>query len=89
MAVEERIVDDQGRVYLSRSLRWRRLYMVRAGGIIVLALSRSEAVKAAELLSGNIIDEYLALLEKLGEPSPKEIEEASREQVWRHVREYL
>ncbi len=80
--VEERVVDERGRLYLGRRLRGRRLYLARAAGVIVVADSREEAERAARIIAARVLDEYLGLLERLGEPTPKEIEEASREQQW-------
>ena len=89
MRVEERRLDSRGRLYLSRSLSGSRVYVARAGGVIVVARSREEAAEAAELLasrrSEGVIEEYLGLLEELGEPSVEEVEEAAREEQWRKL----
>jgi hypothetical protein len=83
--VEERVVDEKGRLYLGRRLGGRRLYLVRAGGVVVVADSRERAEWAARALAEKVLDEYLGLLERLGEPSPEEVEEAARERQWRTV----
>ncbi len=86
--IEEKIVDSKGRLYLSSKLRGRRVYVVRRGDLIVLSTSRSSLVEALRKLGGSILDEYLRLLEFLGEPKPKEVEEVSRKRIWRKLRGY-
>jgi len=86
--VEERIVDSRGRLYLSKRLRGRRLYVARVGGVYVAAETPEEAVRAAEALqaaAGSVVEEYLGLLEELGEPTAREVEEAARERMWREA----
>jgi len=84
--VEERVVDERGRLYLSRSLRGKKFYLGRVGRILVLAQSPEELEEATRALRESrrrVIDEYLRLLEELGEPSVEELEEATREAMWR------
>ena len=87
--VEERVVDSRGRLYLSKRLRGRRIYLARVGGVYVVSESRSEAEEAARVLAGaagRVVEEYLALLEELGEPGLGEVEEAARVRMWREAR---
>ena len=84
--ISVRKVDAKGRVYLSRKLRGAELYMVEVDDVILLSASRERILSALEQLSpGAAIKEYLDLLEELGEPIPKEIEELARRRGWRSV----
>ncbi len=86
--VEERVVDDRGRVYLSRDLRGRRVYVARLGGLVVLSTSREELEEARRALLAErrrIVEEYLSLLEELGEPGVEDLEEAVGEEMWRRA----
>ena len=84
--ISVRKVDAKGRVYLSSKLRGSELYMAEADDVILLSASRERIVSALEQLSPRTaINEYLALLEELGEPTPKEIEELARRRAWRSV----
>jgi hypothetical protein len=79
-----RRVDAKGRVYLSRKLRGSELYMAEVDDVILLSASRERIMSAVEQLAPrNAIKEYLALLEELGEPAPKEIEGLARARAWR------
>jgi hypothetical protein len=79
-----RRVDTKGRVYLSRKLRGSELYMVEVDDVILLSASRERILSAVERLAPcNALKEYLALLEELGEPAPKEVEELARARAWR------
>jgi hypothetical protein len=81
-----RRVDAKGRVYLSRGLRGSELYMVEVNGVILLSPSRERILSAAEKLSArSALREYLALLEELGEPAPKEVEELARARMRERV----
>ncbi|NOZ88985.1 MAG: hypothetical protein GXO15_03580 [Crenarchaeota archaeon] len=87
--VEERVVDDRGRVYLSRDLRGRRVYVARLGRLVVVADSREELEEARRVLLAErrrVVEEYLRLLEELGEPGVEELEEAVGEEMWRRAR---
>ena len=67
-------------------MRGKKLYLGRVGRILVLAQSLEELEEATRALRESrrrIIDEYLRLLEELGEPSVEELEEATREAMWR------
>ncbi len=89
LAIEERKVDDKGRVYVSRTLRGRRIYMARLGELIVMGGSKKaveDAVKLLESARKDIVDEYVRLLEELGEPSVEDFEETVREAVWERLR---
>lgn len=86
MAARVRRVDSKGRVYLARELRGSELYMTEVDGVILLSPSRARVLAAAEKLApSNALREYLALLEELGEPTPKEVEELARARAWRSV----
>jgi len=79
-----RKVDSKGRVYLSRGLRGSELYMLEIDGVILLSPSRERILSVIEKLSArSALKEYLALLEELGEPTPKEVEELARARAWR------
>ncbi|MCC6003740.1 MAG: hypothetical protein LM590_05300 [Thermofilum sp.] len=79
-----RRVDAKGRIYLSRKLRGSELYMAEVDDVILLSASRERIMSAVEQLAPrNAIKEYLALLEELGEPAPKEIEGLARSRAWR------
>jgi len=79
-----RRVDAKGRVYLSRKLRGSELYMAEVDDVILLSASRERIMSAVEQLAPrNAIKEYLALLEELGEPAPKEIKGLARARAWR------
>ena len=81
-----RRVDAKGRVYLSRGLRGSELYMVEVDGVILLSPSRERILSVIEKLSArSALREYLALLEELGEPEPKEVEELARARRWKSV----
>jgi len=81
-----RRVDAKGRVYLSRGLRGSELYMFEVDGVILLSPSRERILSVVERLSArSALREYLALLEELGEPTPKEVEELARARMWKSV----
>jgi hypothetical protein len=81
-----RKVDAKGRVYLSRGLKGSELYMVEVDGVILLSPSRERILSVVEKLSArSALREYLALLEELGEPAPKEVEELARSRTWKSV----
>ena len=86
--IEERVVDNRGRLYLSRSMRGKKLFIKRVGRVYIVAESLEELEKAAEALQASremIIDEYVRLIEELGEPSVEELEEAVREASWAEI----
>jgi hypothetical protein len=67
-------------------LRGSELYMVEVDGVILLSPSRERILSAAEKLSArSALREYLTLLEELGEPAPKEVEELARARMWKSV----
>jgi len=81
-----RRVDAKGRVYLSRGLKGSPLYMIEVDGVILLSPSRERILSVAEKLSARSSPrEYLALLEELGEPEPKEVEELARSRTRKSV----
>jgi len=81
-----RRVDNRGRVYLSRGLKGSELYMVEVDGAILLSPSRERILSVIEKLSArSALREYLALLEELGEPAPKEVKELARARTWKSV----
>lgn len=88
-AVEERIVDAKGRIYISSRLKGRTVYMVRKGDVIILSTTRRGIQEVLKRIGGSIVEEYLSLLEKLGEPSPKDVEYYSRKRTWEKLEEYL
>jgi hypothetical protein len=58
--------------------------MAEVDDVILLSASRERILSAVEQLAPrNAIKEYLALLEELGEPAPKEIESLTRARAWR------
>jgi hypothetical protein len=84
--ISVRKVDAKGRIYLSSKLRGFELYLAEIHDVILLSASRERILSALEQLSPRTaIKEYLALLEELGEPAPKEIEELARRRAWRSV----
>jgi hypothetical protein len=79
-----RRVDAKGRVYLSRRVVGSELYAAEVEGVFLLSPSRERVLSALERLTPrSALREYLALLEELGEPSPKEAEELARARAWR------
>jgi len=83
--IEERVVDDRGRLYLSRRLRGKKLYMKIVGGVVILAEDPEELESIARAIQekrNKVVEEYLALIEELGEPSIEELEGAVREAAW-------
>jgi len=81
-----RKVDAKGRVYLTRDLRGSELYMFEVDGVILLSPSRERILSVVENLSArSALREYLALLEELGEPAPKEVEELARSRTRKSV----
>jgi len=86
--IEERIVDAKGRVYLSSKLKGKTIYMARKGDVIILSTTRRGVQEVLKRIGGSVIEEYLGLLEKLGEPSPKDIEYYSRKRIWGELKEY-
>jgi len=86
--IEERVVDNRGRLYLSRSMRGKKLFIKRIGRVYLVAESLDELERAVEALQASrkaIIDEYVKLIEELGEPSVEELEEAVREASWAEI----
>lgn len=86
--IEERIVDNRGRLYLSRSMRGKKLFIKRLGRVYIVAESLEELERAAKALQESrriIIDEYVRLVEELGEPSVEELEETVREASWAKI----
>ncbi len=82
-----RKVDAKGRVYLSRGLKGSEPYMVEVDGVILLSPSRERILSVIEKLSArSALREYLALLEELGEPAPKEVEELARSRTRKSVK---
>lgn len=86
--IEERIVDAKGRVYLSSKLKGKTIYMARKGNIIIISTTRRGVQEVLKRIGGSVIEEYLDLLEKLGEHSPKDIEYYSRKRIWEKLKEY-
>lgn len=87
--VEARKVDSRGRVYISSGLKGKVIYLVRNGDLVVLSSSREKVQEALVRLYGkSAIEEYLSLLGELGEASVEDVEKASREKVWKSLREY-
>jgi len=81
-----RRVDAKGRVYLSRGLRGSELYMLEIDGVFLLSPSRERILSVVEKLAPrSALKEYLALLEELGEPTPKEVEKLARARMWRSI----
>ncbi len=87
MAVEVRRVDSKGRIYLTTSLRGKEVYLVRNKDYVIIAFSREKALELSRKYSSsdNLLQEYISLLEELGEPSPKEIEKSSRRKSWKKL----
>jgi hypothetical protein len=83
-----RRADAKGRVYLSKELKGLELYMAELDGVILLSTSRERILSAVEQLAPrNALREYLAILEELEEPAPKEVEALARSRAWRSVEE--
>ncbi|RSN75392.1 hypothetical protein [Candidatus Methanodesulfokora washburnensis] len=82
--VNVRRVDMKGRIYLSRRLVGLKLYMVEVDGVVLLSASKERILSAVERLAPcSSLKEYLAILEELGELTPKEVEEFARARAWR------
>ena len=79
-----RRADAKGRVYLSREVSGSELYVAEVEGVFLPSPSGERILSALERLTPrSALGEYLALLEELGEPSPKEAEELARARAWR------
>jgi len=87
--IEERKVDSKGRIYLTSMLKNKTVYMLRRDDFIIIARSRRTLFDIIKKIDkSNVIDEYLKIVEELGEPSPKEIERVVGEGIWRKLKEF-
>jgi len=76
IAMEEKIVDSKGRVYLGKWYANKRIYIVDLGGVIVLTPYTAFAEELGKIKS---VEELMEFLKSI---SPKELREAFREAVW-------
>ncbi len=87
--IEERKVDSKGRIYLTSVLKNKKVYMLRKDDFIIIAHSRRTLFDIIRKINkSDVINEYLKIIEELGEPSPKEIERAVGEGIWRKLKEF-
>jgi len=81
--------DSKGRIYLSSRLKNKTVYIFRRNDILIVATSRSILNETLKKFQGkSTIEEYMNLLSKLGEPTPKEIEKFARKRTWKKLEEY-